>query len=75
MSVAREPVGKHVPAKKNSWRTIGKGLSIARQRAVTSFVNNSGRAFYVVRAEPIHIRSSENCSKGFIRKTSFRAVQ
>jgi hypothetical protein len=32
ISVAREQLGKHVPAKKNSWPTIGKGLSIARQR-------------------------------------------
>jgi hypothetical protein len=37
VSVAREQVGKHVPAKKNSWPTIGKGLSIARQRAVNEF--------------------------------------
>jgi hypothetical protein len=49
ISVAREQLGKHVPAKKNSWSTIGKGLSIARQRTV----NNRARVFYVVRAEPV----------------------
>jgi hypothetical protein len=32
ISVAREQLAKHVPAKKNSWPAIGKGLSIARQR-------------------------------------------
>jgi hypothetical protein len=37
ISVAREQVGTHVPAKKNFWSTIGKGLSIARQRAVNKF--------------------------------------
>jgi hypothetical protein len=37
ISIAREQLGKHVPAKKNSWPTIGKGLSIARQRAVNKF--------------------------------------
>jgi hypothetical protein len=31
--VAREQLGKQVPAKKNSWPTIGKVLSIARQRS------------------------------------------
>jgi hypothetical protein len=35
--VAWEQLGKHVPVKKNSWPTIGKGLSIARQREVNKF--------------------------------------
>jgi hypothetical protein len=37
ISVASEQLGKHVPENKNSWQTIGKGLSIARQRAVNKF--------------------------------------
>jgi hypothetical protein len=37
ISVAREQLGTYVPPKKNSWPTIGKGLSIARQRAVNKF--------------------------------------
>jgi hypothetical protein len=37
ISDAREQIGKHVPAKKNSWPTKGKGISIARQRAVNKF--------------------------------------
>jgi hypothetical protein len=32
IAVAREQLGKHVPAKKKSWPTTGKGLSIARQQ-------------------------------------------
>jgi hypothetical protein len=36
-SIGREQLGKHVPAKKNSWPTIGKEISIARQRAVNMF--------------------------------------
>jgi hypothetical protein len=32
ITVAREQLSKHVLAKKISWPTIGKGLSIARQR-------------------------------------------
>jgi hypothetical protein len=38
ISVAREELGKHVPEKKNSWPTRGKGLSIARQRAVNKLL-------------------------------------
>jgi hypothetical protein len=37
ISVAREQLGKYVAAKKNSWPTIGKGLSIARQLPVNKF--------------------------------------
>jgi hypothetical protein len=72
ISVVREKLGKNAPEEKNSWPTIGKGIPIARQRAVTSFVNNTCRVFYVVRA---YIRSSGDCSRGFVRKTSFKAVQ
>jgi hypothetical protein len=38
ISVAREQLGKHLPAKKNCWPTIGKVLSIDRQRAVNKFL-------------------------------------
>jgi hypothetical protein len=37
ISVAREQLSKHVPAKKYSWPTTGKGISIAKQRAVIKF--------------------------------------
>jgi hypothetical protein len=36
ISVARKQLGKHVPAKKNSWPTIGKGLSIASKGPVNN---------------------------------------
>jgi hypothetical protein len=28
ISIAREQLGKHIPAKKNSWQTIGKGFPL-----------------------------------------------
>jgi hypothetical protein len=37
ISVAREQLGKQVQPKKHSWPVIGKGTSIARQRAVNKF--------------------------------------
>jgi hypothetical protein len=40
ISVVREQLGKHVPTKKNSWPTIGEGLSIVRQRAVNNLQLN-----------------------------------
>jgi hypothetical protein len=36
--VAREQLGKHVPAKKNSWPTTGKGLSMARLEVSSTIV-------------------------------------
>jgi hypothetical protein len=36
ISFAREQLGKHVPAKKNSWPKIDKGLSVTRQRSVNT---------------------------------------
>jgi hypothetical protein len=32
ISVAREQLGKHLPAKTNSWSEVDKELSVARQR-------------------------------------------
>jgi hypothetical protein len=64
ISVAREQLGKHVPAKKNSWPTIGKWLSIASQRAVNKF-RQQQRPCFLCGPCRAYIRSSEDCSEGF----------
>jgi hypothetical protein len=64
ISVAREQLGKHVPAKKNSWPTIGKLLFIARQRAVNKFRQQCRPCLLCVPCRA-HIRSSEDSSKRF----------
>jgi hypothetical protein len=43
ISVTREQLGKHVPVKKNSWPTIGKEISIARQRTGKLFLTGCVR--------------------------------
>jgi hypothetical protein len=61
--VAKEQLRKHVPAKKNSWSTIGKGLSIARQRAVNKFCKQCRPCFVCGRC-PSYIRKNDDCSTG-----------
>jgi hypothetical protein len=45
VSVAKEQLGKHVSAKKNSWPTLGKGFSIVRQRTENKFRQHQGPCF------------------------------